>query len=317
MQVIPLLSICIPTYNGSKYISHNLNILIDQIIKNGFCHDIEILISDNCSTDSTKEIVSHYATKYPDIIHYNRNKHNILFNGNILKCCELARGKYIHFMGDDDFYLEGGLERLISVIKQDSNYSVLILSNNWYLNQSKTYQNRSNTEGLWDKNIEIEDLGDFIKIASYRLWCMSDIVVRRELIKDVDKNIPDIRDWVQVSIALYAASQNPKIFYFTDTLPILAVRLQVQTWLNDEDGPRIYLNNIKTFAYARKYGYTKKHIEFYKNVFLMHIHLSEAAFIHPISFLKNIVTMLSYARFLYNKKWFYTKMLFRSKKGVS
>ena len=70
-----LLSICIPTYNGQKYIKHNIDIIIEQITKYHL-NGIEIIVSDNCSTDSTPQIVKQIKEKYPNIIRYYRNKKN-------------------------------------------------------------------------------------------------------------------------------------------------------------------------------------------------------------------------------------------------
>ena len=47
-----LLTIAIPTYNGSKTISDMLNILLPQVDDR-----VEIIISDNCSTDNTEDII--------------------------------------------------------------------------------------------------------------------------------------------------------------------------------------------------------------------------------------------------------------------
>lgn len=60
----PLLSICIPTYNRSTYLEEALcNIINDT----SFSDDIEIIISDNASTDNTQEIVSKYIKHYSNI----------------------------------------------------------------------------------------------------------------------------------------------------------------------------------------------------------------------------------------------------------
>ena len=54
----PLVSILIPLFNSSKYISDTLNSCINQSYKN-----IEIIVVDNNSTDSTKEIAKRYTDK--------------------------------------------------------------------------------------------------------------------------------------------------------------------------------------------------------------------------------------------------------------
>jgi abequosyltransferase len=59
----PLLSICIPTYNREKYLRR----LLDSIVfQKEFIdtNDVEIVIADNASTDSTEELVNEYTKKY-------------------------------------------------------------------------------------------------------------------------------------------------------------------------------------------------------------------------------------------------------------
>ena len=85
-----LLSICIPTFNRCK--------LLDRLIKSiteqeSFNNSIEIIISDNCSTDNTKRIVSKYLLSYNNIRYY-RNDENIGMEKNIAKVLSLGNGKF-------------------------------------------------------------------------------------------------------------------------------------------------------------------------------------------------------------------------------
>ena len=69
----PLLSICIPTYNRAEYLAKSL----DSLIVQPEFSQIEVVISDNASTDNTEEVCKHYREKYPNIVYY-RNQENIL-----------------------------------------------------------------------------------------------------------------------------------------------------------------------------------------------------------------------------------------------
>lgn len=70
----PVLSIAIPTYNGAKYIREALDSIITQL--DDVDEEVEIVISDNASTDQTPEIISEYQKKYP-FIKYFRNDENL------------------------------------------------------------------------------------------------------------------------------------------------------------------------------------------------------------------------------------------------
>ena len=60
----PLLSVCLITYNHSKYVRQAL----DGIFMQKVDFPIEVIIADDCSTDSTRNIILEYKEKYPEII---------------------------------------------------------------------------------------------------------------------------------------------------------------------------------------------------------------------------------------------------------
>ncbi|MGN0811931.1 MAG: glycosyltransferase [Candidatus Coproplasma sp.] len=97
-----LLTIAIPTYNGSKTITKLLDILTPQLTD-----DIEVLISDNCSTDITSDLISGYIKKYN--IRYIRNEVNIGPDANFLQCMLNAKGKYTFLISDDDIIVENAI----------------------------------------------------------------------------------------------------------------------------------------------------------------------------------------------------------------
>ena len=100
MKSRPILTIAVPTYNGSNTIGFMLDILLPQINEK-----IEVIISDNCSTDNTVQIISTYIKKYP-FIRYIRNERNLGADSNFLQCMRLAKGKYTLLISDDDIIIE-------------------------------------------------------------------------------------------------------------------------------------------------------------------------------------------------------------------
>jgi abequosyltransferase len=81
-ESIPLLSICIPTFNRRKYLQECFESIITQ---DGFNEqDIEIVISDNASEDDTSSLVYEYMNRYSNIV-YHRNEENIGADRNVLQ----------------------------------------------------------------------------------------------------------------------------------------------------------------------------------------------------------------------------------------
>lgn len=266
-----LLSICIPTYNGSKYIKGNLDILIEQIQRNKM-NDVEIIVSDNCSTDTIPEIMQEYVKKYPNIIKYSRNEKNLGYDGNVMKCCEIAKGKFIHLFGDDDFYSPSGLKLLCDVLSKYPELSILVLSNHYLRDnhyQEIVSRKYLNEEYILKDRIYNNDSDNFIIEIEDRAWPATNLVFR----KDYYEEIPNLKefykkDWLHLYILLYLAKKHPNCYLFADKYPIVIDRVGVQKWLNNNDGPRIYFNNLWTYSFANKLGYAPKVFEWYRKKLL-------------------------------------------------
>ncbi len=95
-------SILMPTYNHEKYISQAIESALAQ--KCGF--DFELLIHDDCSTDSTLKIARSYAQKYPEVIRLFTEDKNCGFIKSYKKLMEQARGKYIAVLESDDLWID-------------------------------------------------------------------------------------------------------------------------------------------------------------------------------------------------------------------
>lgn len=120
MSKTPFFSIVIPTYNRAKFLKATIAITLLQTFE-----DFELIISNNCSTDNTREVVQSFKDKR---IRYFENKENIGGEPNMKKVISYARGRYIFTLGDDDFILfENTLEKLKKIIDK-KNYGFIRLN---------------------------------------------------------------------------------------------------------------------------------------------------------------------------------------------
>jgi glycosyltransferase involved in cell wall biosynthesis len=101
------ISICIPTYNGARYLEACLDSVLNQTYK-----DIEILVVDDGSTDATFEILERYAAS-DERIRLVRNENNLGLVGNWNRCIELAKGEWIKFVFQDDWIEPECLEAML------------------------------------------------------------------------------------------------------------------------------------------------------------------------------------------------------------
>ena len=122
-----LVSVCIPTYNSAKYIVECLDSLLNQTLDN-----FEIIISDNCSTDNTVELVRNKKIKNLKIYKNSKNM-GIAKNFNIV--CNLADGKYIKLLPSDDKITKDSLEKSVKYFEKHQDIS-LVVSSKKIINQS-------------------------------------------------------------------------------------------------------------------------------------------------------------------------------------
>lgn len=109
-----LLTVAIPTYNRAALLENLLNNITFQLP--GLQNKVQILISNNASSDNTREVAMRFKKKYPDLIKYNENETNLGYDRNILKLIFLSEGKFIWTFSDDDLMAEDGLKRVVNFI---------------------------------------------------------------------------------------------------------------------------------------------------------------------------------------------------------
>lgn len=162
-----LLSICIPTYNRSKTLDGNLKVLFEQSQNKGF--PIELLVSDNCSSDDTEFVVKEYIRKGMPI-YYIRNHTNLGPDGNFAQCYRKAVGKYILVIGDDDYLIDGMLVNLLDYLSK-GDYGLVHL---------RTYYKSGESNEVFN-NSEL-----FLKNISYWITYITSNVVNSKYIKSYD-----------------------------------------------------------------------------------------------------------------------------------
>lgn len=93
----PFVSVCVPTFNGAKYLRVCLDSILSQSFKN-----FELVIVDDSSRDGTNAIISDYASRDGRIKAFH-NPRTLGMVANWNRCAELAQGEWIKFVFQDDF----------------------------------------------------------------------------------------------------------------------------------------------------------------------------------------------------------------------
>jgi len=119
---MPILSICIPTYNRLPYLKELMASLLPQVKAAGA--DVELLVSNNVSTDGTDAFCR--GLECPSL-RYWENETNIGGDRNFLKCIREACGEYVWLVGDDDLVFPEAVTKILSILKVE-NPGLLVLA---------------------------------------------------------------------------------------------------------------------------------------------------------------------------------------------
>lgn len=122
------LSICVPTYNRAEY----LPMLLDSIIaQTGYGCELEVVISDNASTDDTSAIADRYRERFTRFV-YHRAETNQGADRNFLKVVEIASGDFCWLMGSDDVLEPGSVVAVEQVLGEQPDAAGMLVRNNSY-----------------------------------------------------------------------------------------------------------------------------------------------------------------------------------------
>ena len=116
-----LLSVCIITYNQEKYIEQAIESILMQ--KTDFT--FQIIISDDCSTDETPDIIKKYSEIYPDKIKAFFQEKNLGPEKNYLFCFSQAKTKYVVINDGDDYFLSPDkLQKQVDFLENNPEYTI-------------------------------------------------------------------------------------------------------------------------------------------------------------------------------------------------
>ncbi len=113
-----LVSICLPTYNGASYIKESLVSVLSQSYSN-----IEVIITDDNSTDSTLEIAESFYDPRMRIV---KNGKGLGLVGNWNRAVSFASGEYIKLMTQDDILCDGAIEKQVEMLEKYPEASLCI-----------------------------------------------------------------------------------------------------------------------------------------------------------------------------------------------
>lgn len=181
----PILTICTPTYNQEKYIKQCLDSLVNQKTE----YKYEILVSDDCSTDNTRNIVNDYKKKYPNKIRTIFRDKNIGPMENLFQTLNEIHTKYVALCDGDDFWVsENKVQKQVSFLEKHKDYNIVF-------NKSRIFFEDGSQEPFLFPGIKVNNPVLFDEIINDNLITANSVMYRwkfnkkNSLIKIIPENI--------------------------------------------------------------------------------------------------------------------------------
>jgi glycosyltransferase involved in cell wall biosynthesis len=197
-----LVSIGIPVYNGAETIAR----AIDSILRQTY-HNIEIVISDNCSTDNTEQICNHYTKINPKIIFFKQSKNKGVAN-NFQFVLEKSNGKFFMWAAADDEWGEEFVElALAELLKDETVVGVTIAPFDYPCTKSVGYGYFGIENTLAEDRIK-----GFLKIlpdGNARFYCL----YRTSALRNIDFSIMEYLAWDWLAIIKILMAGKIRVLY--------------------------------------------------------------------------------------------------------
>ncbi len=135
----PKVSVLIPTYNYARYLPEAIESVLGQDFQ-----DFELLISDDCSTDNSAEVIARYAAR-DSRIHFQIHPKNLGMVENWNWCLSQARGEYIKFIfGDDKLLSPSAIGKMAALMESDPAISLVSTASKVIDARSTVIETRNN-----------------------------------------------------------------------------------------------------------------------------------------------------------------------------
>lgn len=201
---MPVLSICIPTYNRAGYLYFTLKSIVEQeiFLKT---EDVEIVISDNASTDLTQQIAQIFTEQFPGKIVYNKNVFNIGVDENFEKVLSFGLGEVLKLHNDNYIFVEGALEKIVEKIKENREPRRTIFFTNGNLDKTG--------------DAVCENMDEFIENATYFTTWIASFSIWKEDFDKIDNFSEKIEaKLVQTDVLLRLAAKGNKFLVCNENI---------------------------------------------------------------------------------------------------
>lgn len=259
----PLVSICIPTYNGEAFIQATLQSAFSQTYS-----QIEIIVADDNSQDKTVEIIRRMQQENPQLDWQIIRHQNYGLVGNLNFCISQAKGKYIKFLFQDDLLESNCIEEMVKLAETDEEIGLVFSPRRVFIEPGAefhptcltAYRGTQNVHKDWSSLKPVQSGKELLADASWMTGRLNKIgepttvLIRRDVFEKIgvfDSSLTQLLDvdmWLRIM-------GNYKIGFVEKTLSQLRIHPRQQTQINltsgknYEDYQRFYQKLLENEVY--------------------------------------------------------------------
>lgn len=236
----PLVSVCIPTFNGDRFISEAISSIFSQTYS-----PLEIIISDDGSTDQTLEIVKRFQENTSvQLSIFSHEPLGLAENCNF--AIDRAKGKYIKFLFQDDILSPNCIAEMVQLAEQDEEIGLVFSPREMCFVDEVAetdpdlilvYQDFQNIHQAWSSLQPIqrgeELLSDphLLKHPINKIGEPSTVLIRREVLEQVGGFDPQLNQLVDLDLWLRIMG-GYKVGFVNQVLSYFRLHTQQKTYQN-------------------------------------------------------------------------------------
>jgi len=229
------ISICIPTFNRSKYLEINLVNIKDIITSLKIESKVEIVVSNNNSTDDTKDVLSRFYNKFSDslLLSFWNQKESLIIQKNQIFVIEKAKFEFFMWLGDDDFFDIEYLKFVFKLLEKDATINVIVPS----IRSIDIYGHKIEG-GDRDLNVSSRKFKASFKSSLYISWRghqMSGLIFKKNILKNY-KSLLVNNMYPFIFFAAYGALSNNSYHLTNFPISVTQPGQAKKAWSYGKDG---------------------------------------------------------------------------------
>lgn len=230
------IDILLATYNGQQYLREQLDSILSQSYSN-----FRLLISDDLSTDNTREILAEYVEKDKRIIVFNQER-NLGVVKNFEFLLKKVESRYYMFSDQDDIWKENKIEKSLKTLEETNSELVYTDLEVVDENLNVTYESYWKLKGIYNK---IKKYNNFESLYLNNFVTGCTMLSKKELIKEV-LPLPNTSKFVLHDYWIpLILSQKYKITYIEEPL------IKYRQHKNNKVGSKKKTDELKSFEEIR------------------------------------------------------------------